>query len=145
MYRSVGYSFKREPLTQTEATDLANACLPGEERLVVWTLLDTGLRVEELAELTKDNLDWQMHRLIFKGKGKKRRTVDLPPRIRDLIEAHISVHDCFHMGRPENSAHSQPGGEPGQDPEEGFASCSPSHLRSHGPAKGASASPRFRS
>ena len=98
MYRSVAYSFKREPLTQAEATDLANACLPGDERLVIWTLLDTGLRVEELADLTKDNMDWQMHRLVFKGKGEKRRSLELSARVRDLMEAHISVHDCFHMG-----------------------------------------------
>jgi len=55
------YQFKREPLTQEEATRLANACATAEERLAVWTLLDTGLRVSELATLTKDNLDWQMH------------------------------------------------------------------------------------
>jgi integrase/recombinase XerD len=54
------YQFKREPLTQDEATRLANACITHAEKLVVWTLLDTGLRVSELATLTKDNLDWQM-------------------------------------------------------------------------------------
>ena len=47
------YQFKREPLTQEEATRLANACTTAEERLAVWTLLDTGLRVSELATLTK--------------------------------------------------------------------------------------------
>jgi integrase/recombinase XerD len=55
------YQFKREPLTQEEATRLANACESHPERLVVWRLLDTGLRVSELASLTKENLDWQMH------------------------------------------------------------------------------------
>jgi len=63
------YQFKREPLTQEEATRLANACTTAEEKLAVWTLLDTGLRVSELATLTKDNLDWQMHRLMIYGKG----------------------------------------------------------------------------
>ena len=48
---------------------LANACETHEEKLVVWTLLDTGLRVAELANLTKDNLDWQNHRLMIYGKG----------------------------------------------------------------------------
>jgi len=32
-------------------------------------VLDTGLRVAELAKLTKDNLDWQNHRLMIYGKG----------------------------------------------------------------------------
>jgi integrase/recombinase XerD len=36
---------------------------------VVWTLLDTGLRVAELAGLTKDNIDWQQKRLTIYGKG----------------------------------------------------------------------------
>jgi integrase/recombinase XerD len=51
------YQYKREPLTPDEANRLANACQSHEEKLVVWTLLDTGLRVAELANLTKDNLD----------------------------------------------------------------------------------------
>lgn len=51
------YQYKREPLTQEEANHLANACQTHKEKLVVWTLLDTGLRVSELASLTKANLD----------------------------------------------------------------------------------------
>jgi integrase/recombinase XerD len=41
--------FKREPLTQDEANRLANACADYREKLIIWTLLDTGLRVSELA------------------------------------------------------------------------------------------------
>ncbi len=50
----MAYQYKREPLTQDEASRLANACTTGEERLIVWTLLDTGLRVNELATLSRD-------------------------------------------------------------------------------------------
>src|ERR1051325_3066155 len=97
------YQFKREPLTQEEATRLANACTTSQERLAVWTLLDTGLRVSELANLTRDNLDWQLHRLTIYGKGgpygtkSKRRIVPLSPRVQPLIEAHLSLHDIFGM------------------------------------------------
>ena len=45
------YQYKREPLTPDEANRLANACEHYREKLVVWTLLDTGLRVSELANL----------------------------------------------------------------------------------------------
>lgn len=45
----VRYQYKREPLTPDEANRLANACQTHEEKLIVWTLLDTGLRVAELA------------------------------------------------------------------------------------------------
>jgi integrase len=61
--------FKREPLTADEANRLASVCSTYEEKLIAWTLLDTGLRVAELAKLTKDNLDWQGHRLMVYGKG----------------------------------------------------------------------------
>ena len=63
------YQYKREPLTGDEASRLANACNPHEEKLVVWTLLDTGLRVSELANLKRANRDWQTHRLMIYGKG----------------------------------------------------------------------------
>jgi hypothetical protein len=59
----MAYQYKREPLTPDEANHLANACQTHEEKLVVWALLDTVLRVSELANLWEDNLDWQNHRL----------------------------------------------------------------------------------
>src|SRR5437660_12919610 len=92
------YQFKREPLTQDEATRLANACATHIEKLVVWTLPDTGLRVSELAGLTKDDLDWQMHRLMIYGKGgpygtkSKRRIIHLSPRTQPLVEGHLALH-----------------------------------------------------
>ncbi len=53
----MSYQYKREPLIQEEATRLAQACKNHEERLVVWTLLDTGLRVGEFSSLSRDNID----------------------------------------------------------------------------------------
>ena len=90
-------------MTQGEATRLANACETHQQKLIVWTLLDTGLRVSELATLTKDNVDWQTHRLMIYGKGgpygtrSKRRIVPLSPRVQPLIEGHLALHDSFEM------------------------------------------------
>jgi len=98
------YQFKREPLTQDEANRLAQACSTHQDKLVVLTLLDTGLRVSELAELTKDNVDWQMHRLMIYGKGgpygtkSKRRIIPLSPRVQPLLEGHLALHDKFEIG-----------------------------------------------
>ena len=95
------YQYKREPLTQEEANRLANKCETHEERLVVWTLLDTGLRVSELAKLTRDNLDWQTHRIMVYGKGgpygqrSKRRVIPLSSRVQPLLEGHLALHE--HM------------------------------------------------
>lgn len=97
----MAYQYKREPLTQDEATRLANHCDTPEEKLIVWTLLDTGMRVSELAELEKDNIDWQGHRLMIYGKGgpygtkSKRRVVPLTPRVQALLEPHIAINDRF--------------------------------------------------
>ena len=97
------YQYKREPLTPDEANRLANSCETHEEKLVVWTLLDTGLRVAELANLKKENIDWQGHRLTIYGKGgpygskSKRRIIPMSPRIQPLIEGHFSLHDTLGM------------------------------------------------
>jgi hypothetical protein len=42
------YQYVREPLTADDADQLANSCDTPTEQLIVWTLLDTGLRVGEL-------------------------------------------------------------------------------------------------
>jgi integrase/recombinase XerD len=97
------YQYKREPLTSDEATRLANACITHIEKLVVWTLLDTGLRVSELANLRKDNLDWQNHRLMAYGKGgpcgsrSKRRLIPLSARVQPLLEGHFALYDTLGM------------------------------------------------
>jgi integrase/recombinase XerD len=97
------YQYKREPLTPDEANRLASACETHQERFIVWTLLDTGLRVSELAGLTREHIDWQNHRLMIYGKGgiygtkSKRRIVPLTDRIRPLIDGHFAIHDTICM------------------------------------------------
>jgi len=99
----MAYQFKREPLFPDEANQLANACESHEEKLLIWTLLDTGLRVSELAKLKKENIDWQNHRFVIYGKGgpygsrSKRRIIPLSARIRPLIEGHIALHGKINV------------------------------------------------
>lgn len=99
------YQYTREPLTQEEATRLANACEKPIEKIIVWTLLDTGLRASELASLSKDNIDWQMHRLTIYGKGgpygkkSKRRIVPMTNRIQPLLESYFAINDTFGYSR----------------------------------------------
>ncbi len=70
---------------------------------MIWILLDTGLRVSELASLTKNNLDWQNHRLMVYGKGgpygarSKRRLIPLSLRVQPLIEGHLALYDTVGM------------------------------------------------
>ncbi len=87
--------FERAPLTQDEADRLASACESHRERLVVWTLLDTGLRLSELLSLDRSSIDWQAHRLRVVGKGDKRRVVPLTPRAWALLEHHFALHESI--------------------------------------------------
>jgi integrase/recombinase XerD len=94
------YKHKREPLTQDEMTRIARVCEGTREKLIVWTLIDTGLRVEELCNLTKDSIDWSRHAIEVYGKNtlggpRKKRTVNLTDRCRPLLEGHFAVNDTI--------------------------------------------------
>ncbi len=101
----MAYQYKREPLTPDEANRLANACKEYPEKLVVWTLLDTGLRLTEFETLKKESLDWQGHRLIVFGKGgpygkkTKRRVVPMTPRVQPMLEGHFALHDSIGINK----------------------------------------------
>jgi integrase/recombinase XerD len=99
----MSYQFKRESMTQDEVIRLVNTCQTHTDRLVIWTLLDTGLRVSELAKLEKENIDWQGHHLMVYGKGRpygsqtKRRLIPLSIRVQHLLEGHSALHDTLGM------------------------------------------------
>ena len=97
--------FKREPLTSEEANSLAQACESLREKLVIWTLLDTGLRIHELCNLTPQNIDWQRHQLVIHGKGrngrKKRRIVpyEKPHRTQKVLETWFATEKKMNIGK----------------------------------------------
>lgn len=96
---------KREPLTQDEANRLANACDTALEKLVIWTLLDTGLRLREFTGLRQASIDWQSHRIIVRGKAgpygtaAKIRPVPMSNRIRPLLEHWFALHKTIRGPR----------------------------------------------
>ena len=93
-----------QPLRTEEADRLANACRSLEEKLIVWSLLDTGLRVSELCSLTLDNIQWQQRALRVSGKGgphgtrSKQRIVPLSARVRALLEPYFALNDRWFVG-----------------------------------------------
>jgi len=95
----MAYQFVREPLSSEETDRLINACQAFREKLVVWTLLDTGLRVSEFCGLRRDQVQWQEERLVVFGKSgpfgtaKKRRVVPLTPRVKRLLEIELATRD----------------------------------------------------
>jgi integrase/recombinase XerD len=100
----MGHQFVREPLRAEEADRLANACQSIEEKLIVWTLLDTGLRVSELCSLTLDSVQWQQRAIRVAGKGgphgtrSKQRIVPLSARVRAILEPYFALNDAWFVG-----------------------------------------------
>jgi len=87
------YQYKKEPLNNDEVDRLINACDTFREKFVVWTLLDTGLRLSEFADLKKDNIQWQERRLVVYGKKTKRRIIPMTDRVRRLLEYHFAENN----------------------------------------------------
>ena len=50
-----------------QVDQLFSACQTFREKLIVFTLLDTGLRVSELSGLTKTDIQWQEKRLTIRA------------------------------------------------------------------------------
>jgi len=69
---------------------------------IVWTFLDTGLRLAELAGLTHESVHLDERTLDVLGKGRKRRTVPLGPTARDLM-ARYAEHQ-WPLGPPWSDA-----------------------------------------
>ena len=95
----MAYQYKRESLSRDEVRRLEKACESARERMLIWTLLDTGLRVSEFTSLSRDNIDWQGGKLIIFGKGgpygskTKRRIVPMSNRVRPMLESFFAMHD----------------------------------------------------
>jgi len=91
----MGYTFVREPLSKEECDQMVNACRTFREKLVVWVLLDTGLRVSEFCNLRREGIHWQEDCLVIWGKAGwyghrgKRRIVPLTSKANKLLELHF--------------------------------------------------------
>ncbi len=99
----MAYQYVREPLSAEDADRLTNACETVDEKLVIWTLLDTGLRVGELCSLTSNSIQWQQRQIRIKGKGgphgkkSKQRIVPMSKRVRTLLEGYFTLNDRWFI------------------------------------------------
>lgn len=100
----MAYQFVREPLTSEETDTLCSSCEKPIEKLVIWTLLDTGLRVSELCNLTPENIMWQQKLIRVSGKGgpfgkmTKKRVVPMSRRVETLLTHHFAILNNFPIG-----------------------------------------------
>ena len=99
------YQYKREPLDDDEVNKITNACSNFREKFVIWTLLDTDLRLSEFADLKKENIQWQEKRLVIYnqggsyGKKTKRRIIPMKERVWGLIEYHFAKNNNNGMSK----------------------------------------------
>lgn len=99
----MAYNFVREPLREEDADRMSNACETMQEKLIVWTLLDTGLRVAELCSLTPQNMMWQEKALKISGKGgvfgkmSKKRIVPLSIRVQALLQHYFAINEKWFV------------------------------------------------
>jgi integrase/recombinase XerD len=100
----MAYQYVREPLTQDDADALGNECNTAQEKLIIWPMLDCGLRVSEVCSLTPKHIQWQQRCLRIKGKGgpygkkSKARVVPMSSRVRAIFEPYFALNDEFPVG-----------------------------------------------
>lgn len=100
----MAYQYVREPLTPEIADKLCQACETPQEKMIIWTLLDTGLRVSELCNLTPQKIMWQQKSIRIDGKGgihgkkTKKRVVPMSRRVQTLLEHYFAIHDKWPVG-----------------------------------------------
>lgn len=98
------YQYVREPLRAEEADRLCQACEDMQEKLIIWTLLDTGMRVSELCDLTSEQILWQQKAIRISGKGgdygkkSKKRVVPMSKRVQTLLEHYFAINNHWPVG-----------------------------------------------
>jgi integrase len=98
----IPYDLNHLPLTLGETERLNGACRTPREKRVVWTLLDTGLLVQELAGLMREQISIQTCRLYAgtlgpDGGNGRFREIPITPRIAPLLDRWFSKHESFGL------------------------------------------------
>ena len=100
----MAYQYTREPLRSEETDLLCHSCKTINEKLIIWTLVDTGLRVSELCSLTPQNILWQQKAIRISGKGgpygkkSKKRVIPMSRRVQTLLEPYFSLNERWFVG-----------------------------------------------
>ncbi|MBS3148746.1 tyrosine-type recombinase/integrase [Candidatus Woesearchaeota archaeon] len=84
--------YKREPLEEDEVLALRRICKTFDEELCINVLLETGMRVSELANLREDQISWQRSCITTIGKGGRRRVIPMSNLARHYLT------ECFTKG-----------------------------------------------
>ncbi len=90
-------------ISPQEARDLLRACdrrqaAGRRDYAVIVTLLRLGLRAQEVANLTLDDLDWRAAEVVVHGKGSRGERLPLPSEVGEAIVGYLQ------RGRPETTS-----------------------------------------
>jgi len=86
------------PLQAEEADRLCQACESLEEKLIVWTLLDTGMRISELCNLKAKQILRRKKIIRIHGEKSKKRVVPMSKRVQTLLEHYFAINTHWPVG-----------------------------------------------
>lgn len=78
-------------IEEIEKLLIAAAQFPLRDRLIIFLLYATGMRVSELVSLTVDAIDYYRQTLCITGKGNKQRIIPLSPELMQLLQNYIKT------------------------------------------------------
>ena len=89
----------REYLTQIELEYLRKACVSVKEKAIIEFLYSTGCRVSELANVRKNDVNWNEKSVLLFGKGKKHRVsfINAKAQIALLEYLNSRCDDCDYL------------------------------------------------
>ena len=90
-------------ISPRDARDLLRACdrrqaAGRRDYAVIMTLLRLGLRAQEVANLTLDDIDWRAAEIVVHGKGNRDERLPLPTEVGEVIVGYLQ------RGRPETTS-----------------------------------------
>lgn len=94
---------KQNALNEEQRDLLISKCKKQKEKLVIKTLIYTGLRASELCSMERGWIDWQSNTInvsMWEGKTKKHnRKIPLLPQAREILEDWFDKHTEINMCR----------------------------------------------
>ncbi|HXH54982.1 MAG TPA: tyrosine-type recombinase/integrase [Gammaproteobacteria bacterium] len=87
-----------QPLQAEEADKLCEACESLEEKLIVWTLLDTGMRISELCNLKAEQILRQKKAIRINGRKSQERVVPMSKRVQTLLDHYFAINNHWPVG-----------------------------------------------
>lgn len=82
-------------LTKEEIDKIILGAETEKSEIIVRTLYYTGLRVSELVNLKRKDINFETGQGIIKGKGNKQRQIFLPPKLIEKLEGFFGKHPDY--------------------------------------------------